>query len=89
MSREILVDALPGEVVMPVTFDDEAKLRRAKHVVGRRAERGWAGAHNNPALDVAQCTGLRQALEPLWHADDTVVACRRNVPDDPRQVGVA
>jgi transposase-like protein len=45
MSREILVDALPGEVVLPVLFHDEAKLRRAKQVVGRRAERGLSLAH--------------------------------------------
>src|ERR1700736_2102121 len=36
----------------------------------------------------ALCAGVRQTLEPFRHARGKVVACRRNLPEDSRHVGL-
>ncbi|CAB3771786.1 hypothetical protein LMG29542_06711 [Paraburkholderia humisilvae] len=61
-----------------------------RELVEMMAERGLSLAHTTILRRVATpCAGIHQALESFWHTYGTVVACRRDLPEDSWQVGVS
>ena len=46
------------------------------------------GAHHDHAMGALLCSGVRTPLEPVRPASRVIMACRRNLREDPRQVGV-
>jgi hypothetical protein len=60
-----------------------------RDLVEMMAERGFvAGSHDDPALGEALYARVRQTLEPHCYACGSLVACRRDLPEDSRQVGL-
>jgi hypothetical protein len=77
------------EIVLCIRWYLRYKLS-LRDLVEMMAEQGLSlGTHDNPTLGTASCAGVRQALGAFWLAHGTVMACRRDVPENPRQVGVA
>jgi transposase-like protein len=81
--REIILLCVRWYLRYKLSLRDLVEMMAERGVSLAHAPKEVPVGHDDPALGPALHARIRQTLEPAWHAHRTVVACRRNVPEDP------